>query len=867
VCSSLLALGGAAGALASQTAARRTSAPASKVISPENGRRLPAGPVLIKLQVGGVGAVGVRLNGRPIASWFLLAPGRVPCLLAIKSPHSSGGICRLEVTPNYGLRYGLNVLRVWFGVGRGARVRTVRFRVATGRPLAAAGRDPASFVQIDRRFVLNGRASLISPGLRQRLARQGRRARVSYRWRVIGCPRGGQGVAPDDGPGRYDPYRNARGELAGANTATPSVELDREGVYRMRLTVTQPDGRTGRDDVTLVAGGEGGGTVTDPPIDAAPLVGVDTMASENGQQGVEIHTYRNIPLPGCPMVVRSAIGSSCFYANPDGNPQSAQLVVLSRTDLSLAANRSFDCRDPQACVVDFARYSTTFNGSSLLIAENVPIQGKRYSLITVPGYKQGFILAEGAVSAHLSVNNVARYSPYRPPSESDASVSPVIKLLTQDPQPWPSASGPQQLALARLGSEVGLGPDPRAGFYSQNRDWSLVQTQIDGARFDTLAPPPSPQEFTPADYDWAKQELRTEIDYVRAVNKYFQNLAAPYDGASKTLWSDFQKSVSDIVNTETSNATGAKIFAGAKEVVGAILDLIPGGGAAFKWSESAVLAAEVVATTYHTAVGLAELGGEPADTEFSVESANLGKELSDRLDQTEKEISTRWRNIVVADYGKLRTVALCSQSLPACDDPDKAWASSSDINEQTNMETLLKLGLQREIFTKLVPAKYPLALALTPVSQADRDITSTAAHWCPPVPPFENTTGLYLLPHVDSEYWRVKQSINVPGNGLTPLVLTTGDPGFGGTWKAASWTVVGRMFDGLDPGGDFGKGGLAIDENKFMQDAYGVVSTDAWSGSLATRGGTWPTPQFRPYDQYPLTIGCRGYAWSGQRPG
>jgi hypothetical protein len=259
---------------------------------------------LIKLRLGGAHAVAVRLNGRPIASQFLLTPGRVPCGLAIKSRRTRGATCRLSASPNDGLRYGVNLLWVRFGTGAAARVRAVRFRVASARPLAAAGRDPSEFVPIDQRYLLDGRASLMAPGLRQSLARSGRRAALRYRWRVIRGPRGGQPENGDDGPGRFDPYGKVPGELAHANTARPSVELDREGVYTVRLIVTQPDGRTGTDDITLVAGGEGGAD-TGPPIDGQPLVHVNTMATLKGQQGVLVHTYYDHPLApeDCPVPV------------------------------------------------------------------------------------------------------------------------------------------------------------------------------------------------------------------------------------------------------------------------------------------------------------------------------------------------------------------------------------------------------------------------------------------------------------------------------------------------------------------------------------------------------------------------------------
>jgi hypothetical protein len=814
-CAAILALGAIVGAAVSQSWARSGPSPDPKIIAPQNGQRAGGGPVLIKLQLGGVHAVGVRLNGRPIASQFLLTPGRVSCGLAIKSRRARTATCRLSASPNDGLRHGVNVLWVRFGTGGAARVRTVRFRVATARPLAAAGRDPSEFVPIDQRFLLDGRASLIAAGLRQRLARRGRRVALRYRWRVIRGPRGTQPGDGDDGPGSYDPYGKVPGELAGANSSTPSVELDREGVFTVRLTVTQPDRRTGSDDITLVAGGEGGGAVPDPPIDPAPLVGVNTGASESGQRGIELDPYRDIPLPGCPTVIPSNTGSACFYAGA-ADSQSAQLIVLSRSDLSLVENKTFPCNDQQACRTSVGDYLRSLNNRELVIGENLPWPGGRGSLVWVPTRQSpsGIEPVVGVISTHLAVNSEAQYAPLSIQSSGGGDDPPADKVLTQAATPWPAMSAGELAALSRLGREVGLGPDPRAAFYSQSKDWSGVQTKIDGARFDTLTPKPT--DFESSDYEAAKLELRNELDDVNDVKSYFENLAAPYAGASKTLWADFQKSVSDIVNTDTANGAAAHVVAIASQVAQTILGIIPGVGSLFEWKGAAKLAADVVTKAIATGLKLAGQGGESANSSFTVETASLGKELSDRLDAAEEAIRTREFNIVVADWGKLRTVALCSQSLPACPDSDPAWAATSDINSIQHVQDLLKLGLQRELFTKLVPVKYPLAVALLPVSSDNAPAASAdAAKFCPPSPPFEHTTGVWLWPKVDLTFWQNHYRYR-PDWAFTPIVLTSGKAGFGGTWHAASWTVFGRMFNAFD------NGGLGINEADFMGEHYGI---------------------------------------------
>ena len=202
----------------------------------------------------------------------------------------------------------------------------------------------------------------------------------------------------------------------------------------------------------------------------------------------------------------------------------------------------------------------------------------------------------------------------------------------------------------------------------------------------------------------------------------------------------------------------------------------------------------------------------------------------------------------MSDYGKLRTVALCSGASSECDDPQNGWNVTK--NGVTKLEQVLELGLERELFTTLVPVKYPLALGLEPVSKGHSSTAlNDAAEWCKPSPPFEHTTGVYLWTTVDRDYW-LKDSGFAPNDwAFTPVVLTSGDPGFAKTWHAASWTVFGRMFDALDPGGDLSKGGLGINEQEFMAASYGL------KGDRYSLG-----EHFQPY-QWTSLSSCSNESW------
>lgn len=615
---------------------------------------------------------------------------------------------------------------------------------------------------------------------------------------------------------------------------------------------------------------------TPPTVDAAPLVSVETMAKVGETWGVLLDPHRATPLPGCPDVIAEPSGDACFYAEPKASDKAnqgwVQLVVLKRSDLSLVANNVLQCftataypndlafdgfgsSDPgnQFCMTPLSNFIGGLDSSDIVIAVNQPdlappvgqdappvglspvlggvgsfhgigimptwydhraslpnktVRGT-FSAIGVPGWKSGGLSNQsdkpdqwgsGSLSADLVVNNQALYAPVSPGSAADAVQSPINKVLVQAPTAWPAATRGQSLALTAVGEIVGLGSDPRAQFYSStksNAEWVEVQRRIEALKYSDL--PSGITGISPTDLEWAKSELDQEIGYVVDVNSYTQALAAPFQGASPALWSTFGQVV-DAVNTGTANGNSAQVVERAAAVLSAIIDVahvVPGAGKA----------ADIAGAAYSLALDWAASGSEQADAPFSTQAAQLGSVLQDRLDTAQQEIQVRWRNVVVADYGKLKTVALCSTSARACPDDSPGWSIS--INDNTHMETALKLGLQREMYSTLVPAKYTVALHLgggkgheNPPPDQAKDLTN----WCQPIPPFDNSTGAVLL-----------------GSSSDPrsvFVLTNIEPDVTKPWRALSRTVMDRMFDPVDPGGNYDRGGLGLSEGAWFYAAY-----------------------------------------------
>lgn len=744
--------------------------------------------------------------------------------------------------------------------------------------------------------------------------------------------------------------------IAGIGVWLPSETFGRSGPVHHRKPAHHPKPAHHRKPKHPKRPGVG--DAPGPRVDPAPLVRVLTMATEGGQQGVELQTLRNIPVPGCPQAIS---GGTCFYPDPGHGAQWLQLVVLDRDDLGLVKNIAVNCpaaaQFPQEyqflsnfaalnCVQSLVNQINGLNSGDLVIAVNQPGNGANkavqppvavgaalsgsftggfkvnlgvdasgwfdspdhgknlpnavrgtFSAIGVPGWTSGGVsnLADnpgaydpqgaGRLDTYIARNNNARYAPFDLPA-GPAKNSPVLKVLTQGHTDWPAATPGQAAAISAIGVALGLGSDPRSQYYSTTRNWALIQDELNSCAYTdvhpqtapaftartaaslcggvsakrgtppafTAGPPPSctagvvkrrghsaltararasSVDFTRSDFNCAKDELSTEIHYLRETQDYVNILAKPYDGASQTLWSDFGTAVANVNSTTTNGLTNQALEVG-RGVLEGVLDYVPGLGTAYKWGTQLVNVQSVL-SAYQASLEVAETGSQPADGDFPVQAAQLGAQLTTRLNAAEEEIRTRFRNIIVADYGKLQTVDDCIHLRNACPYPGSAWSTSFD--DLTHIKTALQLGLQSELYQKLVPAKYPTGLILSALDPAHPDLANNAANWCRPFSPFGDQTYVYLGDVTN----QIDGGVSVAG--YDPTLYITGDQGVAGPWEAMGMGASARMFTAVDPGGEFDKGGLGLDQKSFYQNVY------LQSGAL-----------LRTWSVYARLTGCGGFA-------
>jgi hypothetical protein len=573
-------------------------------------------------------------------------------------------------------------------------------------------------------------------------------------------------------------------------------------------------------------------------------------------------------LPGCPDTLDTHLGTGCFYADPGEGSEWVQVLVLNRSDLSPATgvtpyNRDFDC--PAAtmhpnevafdtippgygapCTKALSDFIGSLNGSDLVIAVSQPgrnptvqppvavgavlggvgtnhgIGGpaKWYnspehggnvnflrgtvSIVGVPGWKTGAVENESAtpnvadtghLDASVAIDSSQQYSPLEGGNAEIETASPITGVLDREGTAWPG--DPTELeAIAAIGTKLGLGDNPQAQFYSKAADNNGAYWTAKAAAVRLLHSKEFP-ELKQGDFEWAQDHLAEQMDWVANVDTYTTAMAMPYSDAQPNLWATFNQ-IQDQINRDTQNAQGAETTATIFEALTSILEVAGGFGHALHTVSAAVVGA------YHLILAFSNVG-RAEDEPFSTEAANLAVELTTRLDIVAKEIQIQWRNIIVADYGKLKTVGMCTQvkgKCPDAKDNSDAWQINSD--DELAMGDVIKVGLQREVYEKLVPAKYPEAMELNITTAVNYDKNGGAGGWCQPFTPFAGGTGGYLYDQ-DVQNGFVRPIVLVNNNGDHP----------------ASQKVFDSMFAPLNKG-EPSKGGLGMNERVFFEHNYGI---------------------------------------------
>jgi hypothetical protein len=411
----------------------------------------------------------------------------------------------------------------------------------------------------------------------------------------------------------------------------------------------------------------------------------------------------------------------------------------------------------------------------------------------------------GLLQISIAVDTTGYYEPLgsAPPPEIGKE-SPVTEVLDQHSTAWPGDLG-EQVAVSAIGDKIGLGRDPRAQYYSTSAavnnagTWAARAAQVDRLKYAQDFTDPS---FTATDFDNAKKELTREMDWVGNVDNYLTALAMPFNDAQKNLWAYFNF-IQDQVNSSTQNGQTAAVTATILETLSSILEIAGGFGHAVHTVSAAVVGA------YHIVLAYSDIG-RAENEPFSTEAAKLAVAITDRLDVGARQIQDQWRNIIVADYGKLSTVGSCTRpQTNSCENPDEnndGWHITNA--DQRDLGNVMKLGVEKELYQTLVPVKYPQAMALGYTTEQDFRDRGGASGWCPPIRPFSSGTGAYIQ---SSSAGRVLPIVLADNNGDNPM----------------SQAVFDRMFNPVNTVNPYAaNAGLGINERDYLSRTYGIENPE-----------------------------------------
>jgi hypothetical protein len=346
----------------------------------------------------------------------------------------------------------------------------------------------------------------------------------------------------------------------------------------------------------------------------------------------------------------------------------------------------------------------------------------------------------------------------------------ALTRLTLEPPTsgWPlDGDRGAQKALAYLGSQnSSLGSNPRFAYWNQAfakpDAWIEVRDDIDRVKY--LAG----QGFSQDDFNAAQSQLHKELTYVYKVRYYLDELSTPFKDNQQVAWGDTQTIADGIykaVEPSNDNVSGglAELF----EIVLELAEPFTGGATA----EVAEL------LDFGMWAYGADNSGAPTYQDFSIAANQLGAQLEQQAQATEKAIA-RTGDVIVSDWAKLSVVgpvASCEPG-PGCPEEysfttDDSAAASASINR----------GIQRLAYKRLFPLGYRVYQLLR-----DNPPGQPVIHRSKPPDPANYTCKPLLFPPFASP----------PANAYLSLLQVI-DPA--GADNAYDTFVLSRRTDNLNP--------------------------------------------------------------------
>jgi hypothetical protein len=384
----------------------------------------------------------------------------------------------------------------------------------------------------------------------------------------------------------------------------------------------------------------------------------------------------------------------------------------------------------------------------------------------------------------LARDNWSRYRPVIMDATRQGQYD-LLQTAYQRSTPWPipNTDG-QSAALSYIVGQLNdryptMGTDIRDDYWTQSYDdgvWASINSDLGELQY-----PGDGQGFTQNDFTTVQQELETEIAWLINVMSYIngpRGLSKPFTQGALEDWAQVaaiaQDVDADIGTDDSDTATGSTL-----DVIGDVLDI------AAVFVEEAEPELGLAAGALFIAADLADAEDGTSGTDpVQASVANFGAALAQRFQDAQTSYE-RLQDIIVSDYGKLKTVGTlggCSASDQNCP-PQWQWTQES-IDDAS---TALFVSTRRELYEAFIGLKY------VAWNISDYTLGDPSQIFCRTQPgaqdigfyPFPNTAqnGGYIWVHDGPEDYQV-----------TNLVIASPDQASDGSYTTPSQSVLTTLY-------------------------------------------------------------------------
>ncbi|HEX4753298.1 MAG TPA: hypothetical protein VH268_10385 [Solirubrobacterales bacterium] len=282
----------------------------------------------------------------------------------------------------------------------------------------------------------------------------------------------------------------------------------------------------------------------------------------------------------------------------------------------------------------------------------------------------------------------------------------LTKVALQAPSRWPEAGEPKRTAAVRWIGETVLGtPDFRGQYWTipfvdgrfDFGKWSEISTEVGKLVYVAGL------GFEAPELEWAKDELRKEIGWLKSEHRYLAALSTPFSDTQLQGWAKLQQ-ISNSVRDKVGVGGDQRTNANAKAVFEGIVSVLSALPAAHIGH-----AVHAVDSVYSMVMELVEINGKDEGEEgFQSRADEVGENMAKRFAAAQKMLDRQLPNVIAGDYEKLRRAGSCASTSPAewhlCPYDHADWQFTQN-DQEAAAEGLLR-ATEIWAYGELLPIKY-----------------------------------------------------------------------------------------------------------------------------------------------------------------